>query len=281
MKSNLKVYYFLGGMGLAFLGILIPYPASALVALLGVILMLYCFSTAKMILGGVISSLIVLMPIAENFAIEHMPWKMLIPENFKGDFKGMEDGSPPRDFELLEENGEFHGVRYLSIYGKGIELILKSDSDLVNVESGLYYKEGNMRLEIFSKKGGEVQAGRLEYLEIDGMNIKVEGESVLKRMSVQGLKNSLNISVSDGFRLEINGMGNLTNLSAKGDLRVEVNGMNNTTEIDMTSAEQGEVSLEVNGVSNKVRIILLKDSKVFIKSVVEPSMMNDVEIIRR
>ncbi len=271
----MRVHFVLLSLMVSALIPLIPHPYSLILAFVSAVLLFTSIGKVALVLGTIISGVIVLVPVAFEYSVIDIPWSEFMKPH------GSVDEVVPYDFNYLDEEGRFANVKRLEILGSGMNVALSKDATLVRVEKGLYYKTGSEKLAVFSKRGGSVVSPPVESIDVEGMGVKINGYGKGMEIKLNGIKNEIDLEVSEKFDIELTGMNNSVYLKAGSGGNVEVYGLGNDLKVDLTGADFGTVRLEISGTGNRVDIYVPKDGRVRVVKELNPEFMNRVRVIRR
>ncbi len=263
------------------LSLTVPYPYSIALSFTAAVLIFSSIGKIVAVIGAIISGIIVITPLTIEYAAVHIPW-----ENFAESrgWMGNEmkwNGEAPRGFTHLNEEKFFNSTERLEIFGNRIKVVLLKDATMIRLKGDLYYKSNFTNLKVFSKHGGKIFSPPVGVVEIDGMNIDMEGFERSVKMELNGMENLVRLNVEGKFNIEVNGMNNSLNLKAQAFGLLEVSGLKNKVRVDLMNANSGSMRLEVNGIDNDVEIKIPRDGNIKIVKEVNPNFTNKVVIIRR
>ncbi|MCD6449549.1 MAG: hypothetical protein J7L34_03470 [Thermotogaceae bacterium] len=242
-------------------------------------LALIMLGRSKAIIGLFILVLIVGSYIGVDYVIENLP---VFPNfsNFYGErpYEARKLKHYLKDFKLLEKSQQFPDVEELEVLGKNIEISFSSSGDMV-VDEGMYFRRIGKKLEVYSKKGGRVRLSNIKHLEIDGYNMSVTGKGVIERLEINGMNNNISFEDDSYLDFELNGFSNSVNLTLNHLGNFEINGASNLVKLRFKSTKSGRVRVEISGTGNNTEVILEKNSDIRIVKEVNPSFMNDLQVI--
>ncbi len=244
------------------------------------VLALIMLGRLKTIIGLFILFLIVGSYIGVDYAIENLT---IFPNfsNFYGErsYKAKKLKHYLKDFKLLERSQQFSDVEDLEVLGKNIEISFDSSSDVV-VDEGMYFRRIGKKLEVYSKKGGSVRLSNIKYLEIDGYNMSIIGKGVIERLEINGMNNNVSFEDDSYLDFELNGFSNSVNLTLNHLGNFEINGASNLVKLRFKSVKFGSVRVEISGTGNDAKVILDRNSDIRIVKEVNPSFMNDLQVVK-